>query len=80
MTRWAGQSVTLELTKRELEGRTDMLWADRVQAVWGEPVVGASPGKRFAVATNELVVATTDVLASQSEAAGLSREDVGGRW
>ena len=80
LTRWAGQRVTLELTTRELEGRTDMLWADRVQAVWGEPVVGASPAKRFAAATNELVVATTDVLASQSEAVGLSLEDVGSLW
>ena len=80
LTRWAGQSVTLELTTRELEGRTDMLWADRVQAVWGEPVVGASPGKRFAAATHELVGVATDVLASQSEAVGISREDVGSLW
>ena len=80
LTRWAGQSVTLELTTRELEGRPDMLWADRVQAVWGEPVVGASPGKRFAAATHELVGVATDVLASQSEAVGISREDVGSLW
>lgn len=80
LSRWEGQSVTLELTTRELQGRTDMLWADRVQAVWGEPVVSANPGKRFAAATNELVGATTDLLASQSDAAGLSQEDVGGLW
>jgi len=78
--RWAGQRVTLELTTAELEGRSDMLWADRVQAIWGEPVVSANPAKRFAAATHELVGAATVLLARQSDAAGLSREYVGSLW
>jgi hypothetical protein len=57
-----------------------MLWADRVQAIWGEPVVFANPAKRFAAATRELVGSATDVLARESDAAGLSREYVGGMW
>ena len=46
LTRWARQRVTLDLTTRALDGRTDMLWADRVQAVWGDPVTASSPSRR----------------------------------
>ena len=43
LSTWAGQQVILTLETRALGGRTGKLWADRLQTVWGNPVVVANP-------------------------------------
>lgn len=78
LTRWARRRVTLELTTRAPDGRTDMLWADRVQAVWGDPVIVSRPGLALVAALDDVLVAGADVLSTQTEAAGLSRGELDG--
>jgi hypothetical protein len=43
LSEWAGQEIVLTLETRALGGRTGKLWADRLQTVWGNPVVVSSP-------------------------------------
>jgi len=39
LAEWAGREVSLTLETRALGGRTGKLWADRLQTVWGDPVI-----------------------------------------
>ena len=39
LSEWAGREVALTLETRALGGRTGKLWADRLQTVWGDPVI-----------------------------------------
>lgn len=39
LSEWAGREVALVLETRALGGRTGKLWADRLQTVWGDPVI-----------------------------------------
>jgi len=39
LSEWAGRKVALTLETRALGGRTGKLWADRLQTVWGDPVI-----------------------------------------
>jgi hypothetical protein len=39
LSEWAGREVSLTLETRALGGRTGKLWADRLQTVWGDPVI-----------------------------------------
>jgi hypothetical protein len=43
LSAWAGQEIVLTLETRALGGRTGKLWADRLQTVWGNPVVVSNP-------------------------------------
>jgi hypothetical protein len=39
LSEWSGRHVVLTLETRALGGRTGKLWADRLQTVWGDPVI-----------------------------------------
>jgi hypothetical protein len=41
LSRWAGQEVALTFETRALGGRTGKLWADRLQTVWGDPLIAS---------------------------------------
>jgi hypothetical protein len=54
LSAWSGREVALTLETRALSGRTGKLWADRLQAVWGDPVVVSNrPGSLQALARGE---------------------------
>ncbi len=54
LAEWAGRQVSLTLETRALGGRTGKLWADRLQTVWGDPVIVSSrPGSLRSIARGE---------------------------
>ena len=67
LTRWSGRRVTLVLTTGTAEERDNILWAERVRAVWGGPEIVSSPGT---AAWNELERATSAVEGWASDAEG----------
>lgn len=54
LSAWAGQRVVLTLVTRTPEERANILWADRLQAVWGAPSLTSSPKRALATASDEL--------------------------
>ncbi len=54
LSAWAGREIALTLETRALGGRSGKLWADRLQTVWGNPVVVSNrPGSLGALARGE---------------------------
>jgi hypothetical protein len=54
LSRWSGQEIVLTLETRALGGRGGKLWADRLQTVWGDPVVVSNrPGSLGRLARGE---------------------------
>ncbi len=54
LSEWSGREVALTLETRALSGRTGKLWADRLQTVWGDPVVVSNrPGSLRGFARGE---------------------------
>ena len=54
LSEWAGREVSLTLETRALGGRTGKLWADRLQTVWGDPVIDSNrPGTLRSLARGE---------------------------
>jgi hypothetical protein len=55
LSEWAGREVALTLETRALGGRTGKLWADRLQTVWGDPVIVSNrPGSLRSLARGEV--------------------------
>ncbi|MGH9337087.1 MAG: DUF4956 domain-containing protein, partial [Vicinamibacteria bacterium] len=50
---WSGREVTLSLETRAPGGRTGKLWADRLQTVWGDPIVASNRPAVLAGALSE---------------------------
>jgi len=74
LSRWAGRDVRLTLETLAVPPRGDPLWADRVQTVWGNPVLGSRPAK-VVVARGEVVLGETlDWIAGQLETSGVPPE------
>jgi len=54
LSEWAGREVSLTLETRAIGGRTGKLWADRLQTVWGDPVIVSNrPGSLRSMARGE---------------------------
>jgi len=54
LSEWAGREVSLTLETRALGGRTGKLWADRLQTVWGDPVIVSNrPGSLRSIVRGE---------------------------
>lgn len=54
LSSFSGREVALSLETRALGGRTGKLWADRLQTVWGDPVVVSNqPGSFRGIARGE---------------------------
>ena len=68
----------LVFVTRTPEERTDILWADRVRAVWGEPVIVSSRGRQVARIADDLVGETEEWLLDQLEPAGVAPDDLSG--
>ncbi len=54
LSAWSGRDVAVSLETRAASGRTGKLWADRLQTVWGNPVVVSNrPGSLRSLARGE---------------------------
>lgn len=54
LSEWSGREVSVSLETRALGGRTGKLWADRLQTVWGNPVVVSNrPGSLRSLARGD---------------------------
>lgn len=54
LSEWSGREVAVSLETRALGGRTGKLWADRLQTVWGNPVVVSNrPGSLRSLARGD---------------------------
>lgn len=67
LTRWSGRRVALVLETGTPERRADILWAERVRAVWGSPEIVSSPGSAL---VNDLHRAREAVESWASDTAG----------
>lgn len=57
LSRWSEERVVLVLVTRTPEDRdVDILWADRIQAVWGEVALVSSPERMLAKAAGDLTL------------------------
>lgn len=50
---WSGRPVTLTLRTSAAVGGTGKLWADRIQTVWGNPVIASNPPAVLAASQGE---------------------------
>lgn len=71
---WAGERVAVVLTTTTPEERTDILWADRVRAVWGEPIVISSPGRQLTRSADVAVDDAEQWFVEQMEPVGFAAE------
>jgi hypothetical protein len=76
LTKWAGRRVTLELATRAPGGRTDMVWADRVQTVWGEPTILKRRDAELAAALEDIARTANESLSTGAETSGVRREEL----
>ena len=74
LTRWSGRLVRLTLVTRTSAGSHNVLWADRVQTVWGDAMIESRPW-RHAVSTVDLWAARLETWATMTAAEfGLEQE------
>lgn len=74
LTRWSGQTIQLTLEIRAIPARVNILWADRVQTVWGEPVLTSSPLSHIDAQMREVLVSFGDKLEEGAELSGVGPE------
>jgi hypothetical protein len=71
---WSGERVLLTLEIRAVPARGNILWAERVQTVWGEPVVSSSPWKLYDAQIREAVGETAYSLQELADSSGVGPE------
>ncbi|MGH9334691.1 MAG: sulfatase-like hydrolase/transferase, partial [Vicinamibacteria bacterium] len=59
---WAGKRVTLAFETRPTSSGGDVPWADRIRAVWGDPVVGAREAQESAGRSPSVILIVIDAL------------------
>jgi hypothetical protein len=74
LTRWSGQTIQLTLEIRAIPARVNILWADRVQTVWGEPVLKSSPLSHIDAQMREALVSLGDEIEESADASGVGPE------
>ena len=72
LSAWAGRAVVLIVETRAVPPRGDPLWADRVQTVWGNPVLSANPGRVFVTRVTRVARESSDWFGGQLDASGVS--------
>jgi hypothetical protein len=75
LTAWSGKTVALHLETRPLSARGNILWADRIQTVWGDPVVVSSRAQQMAAIARRTASRMIEWTKEQSTFAGLRPED-----
>ncbi len=75
LTRWSGRTARLTLETRAVPPRGDVLWADRLQIGWGEPVLLSSPRKHLDARMREALIGARHELEEQADSSGVGPEE-----
>jgi hypothetical protein len=74
LTRWSDKRVQLTLEVRAVPARGNILWAERLQTVWGEPVLFSSPWSHLDARMREALVGFGIKLGKGAESHGVGPE------
>jgi len=77
---WSGRAVSLTVETRPVPPREQPLWANRVQTVWGNPVLGTRPGRALAASVGTIARESSEWLGNQLEASGLPPDRQAMTW
>ncbi|MGH9462377.1 MAG: DUF4956 domain-containing protein [Vicinamibacteria bacterium] len=77
---WSGRAISLTVETRAVPPRVQPLWADRVQTVWGNPVLGSRPGKALVTSVGTIALESSQWLGTQLEASGLPPDQQAVTW
>jgi hypothetical protein len=77
---WSGRTISLTVETRAVPLREEPLWADRVQTVWGNPVLGSRPGKTLVTSVRTIARESSEWLGTQLEASGLPPDQQAVTW
>ena len=80
LSRWSGRTIFLMVETRAVPPREEPLWADRVQTVWGNPVLGSRPGKALATSVGTIARESSEWLGTQLEASGVPPDQQAVTW
>ncbi|HEY7817259.1 MAG TPA: DUF4956 domain-containing protein, partial [Vicinamibacteria bacterium] len=80
LTRWAGRRVVIELATQAPGGRSDMIWADRVQTVWGEPTIRSSHGADLVAAVKDFARRADESFSTELSPSGVGRSELPGLY
>ena len=72
---WEGQTVVLTLSTQAVPPRENVLWADRIQTVWGDPVVVARPWRSLTDSVEQLPTDSAEWLGEQFDSSGIRPDD-----
>ena len=72
---WEGQTVVLTLSTQAVPRRENVLWADRIQTVWGDPVVVERPWRSLADSIEQLPTDSAEWLGEQFDSSGIGPDD-----
>jgi len=72
---WEGQTVVLTLSTQAVPPRENVLWADRIQTVWGDPVVAERPWRSLANSIEQLPTDSAEWLGEQFDSSGIGPDD-----
>ena len=69
---WAGKRVALTFETRPVPDRKRVLWADRIQTVWGEPIIVSSPTRQAIAEAGRWTTSVGEWLERQAVIVGIS--------
>jgi hypothetical protein len=75
LSQWAGERVLLVLETRAVPPRGNVLWADRVQTAWGEPLLIERPWKVLLARADRGLSDSVDWLEGQFDASGVGPDE-----
>jgi hypothetical protein len=75
LTSWAGSHVELVLETRPIPDRQQVLWADRIQTVWGEPTVTSDRIRQAVTVVAGWMSSTATWFERQAVAIGMSADE-----
>ena len=75
LSSWEGQTIVLTFSTQAVPPRENVLWAERIQTVWGAPILAERPWRRLADTIERLPADSSDWLGEQFDYSGIGPDD-----
>lgn len=80
LSRWVGKSVVLTLQTRAVPPQGGTLWAERIQTIWGDPILSRRPGKVLAARVARAATESIDWLGRWFDTTGITPDQQVMSW
>ena len=75
LSSWAGQTIVLTFSTHAVPRREEVLWAERIQTVWGDPIVAERPWGALVKTIDRLPADSAEWLGEQFDSSGIGPND-----